>query len=150
MGATPRWITGIYPALGFEVQIPHGLKGLTGDQDGPERGVRIALPSSGQIVIFGEPNSAEWSKPADGLRTILEHEACASSKTELSPARVGRLNGSKGILVCGQRVIEALLVFRPGGGPIYWLRLETVREHQSADAVVLANVAATFRLIRWE
>jgi hypothetical protein len=138
------------PALGFAVRIPRGLKGLTGDQDGPERGIRIVLPSSGQIVVFGEPNSAEWSKPADGVRAVLEHEACASGKPEFSPARVGRLDGSKGILVCGERVMEVLLVFRPGGGPIYWLRLETVREHQSADAVALAKVAASFRLIRWE
>lgn len=152
VGATPRWFTGVYrnSALGFAVKIPSGLKGLTGDQDGPERGVRIVLPSSGHIVVFGEPNSFEWGKPEDGVRAVLEQEACGSGKPEFSRAHVGRLNGSKGILLCGERVIETLLVFRPGGGPIYWLRLETVREHQSADAVVLANVAASFRVIRWE
>lgn len=151
-GASPRWITGTYqnPALGFAVRIPHGLKGLAGDQEGPERGVRIILPSSGQIVVFSEPNSAEWSKPADGVRALMEKEACPSGKPVLSPARVGRLNGSNGILVCDERVIEAFLTFRPGGGPIYWLRLETVRAHQSADASVLADVVASFRLIRWE
>jgi hypothetical protein len=125
--AEPRWIEGTYrnPALGYEINVPRGLKGLTGDQSGPERGLRISLSSGGQIVVFGEPNSAEWKTPAEGMRFALAETKCSSGQREILPAHVGRLNGSKGSLVCGGRVEKFYLVFRAGGGPIYWLRLET-------------------------
>jgi hypothetical protein len=150
--AEPRWIEGAYrnPALGYSIEVPRGLKGMTGDQDGPERGLRISLPSGGEIVVFGVPNTLEWKSPAEGVRSALAREACASGRREVSRARVGTLTGAKGGLVCGDRVLKLLLAFRTGGGPTYWLRLETVRAHASADGAILENVAASFRLIPWE
>jgi len=48
------------------------------------------------------------------------------------------------------RVFRVLLAFRNGGGPIYWLCLETVRSHQSEDEAILKSVAASFKQIHWE
>jgi len=60
-----RSIEGTYrnPAEGYSVKIPPGLKGFFGDEDGPQRGVRIPLPSGGEIAVFGEPNSLEYKVP---------------------------------------------------------------------------------------
>jgi hypothetical protein len=150
-GAAPRWVDGTYqnPALGFSIRIPNGLIAFSGNQDGPERGVDIPLHSYGHIAVFGEPNSLEWSNPADGVRADLAStfKGCSPARPEISPAHVGQLDGTKGFLLCGDQVVEVLLVFRPGGGPIYWLRLKTTREHQFYDAAILANVAASFKLI---
>jgi hypothetical protein len=43
-----------------------------------------------------------------------------------------------------------LLVFRAGGGPVYWLRLETVSAHESQDNAILEGIASSFKLMRWE
>ena len=150
--ADPRRIEGTYrnPALGYAIEVPRGLKGMTGDQAGPERGLRISLSSGGKILVFGEPNSLEWKTPEEGVRSVLAYESCASPRQEVSRTRIGRLHAAKGNLVCGDRVLELFLAFRPGGGPIYWLRLETVRAHEFDDSAILENVVASFRLIRWE
>ena len=150
--ANPRWVVGTYRNLaeGYSIKIPRGLKGRAGDEDGPERGPRISLPSGGNIVVFGEPNSLEYKNPTEGVRAELAYEKCASARQEVRQARVGMLNGAKGSLVCGDRVVKVLLAFRTGGGPIYWLRLETVRAHESEDDVILEDVAASFKLIRWQ
>jgi hypothetical protein len=147
-----RWVEGTYrnPALGYAITVPRGLKGMTGDQAGPERGLRISLPSGGEIVVFGEPNSFEWKTSEEGVRSVLLNEACASRRQEVLPARIGQLTGAKGSLVCGDRVLKLFLVFRSGGGPIYWLRLQTLRAHESDDSAILEKVAASFKLIRWE
>jgi len=60
-----RSIEGTYRNLaeGYSVKIPPGLKGFFGDEDGPQRGVRIPLPSGGEIAVFGEPNSLEYKVP---------------------------------------------------------------------------------------
>jgi hypothetical protein len=149
--ADPRGIETTYrnPAEGFAITIPVGLKGVAGDQAGPERGVKIPLPSSGQIDVWGEPNSLEWGAPADGIRFDLTKESCGSGDQQVSPVRVGHLIGSQATLLCGDRVVRVLLVFRPGGGPIYWLRLVTSRAHLSNDAAILSKAAASFKLIRW-
>jgi hypothetical protein len=42
------------------------------------------------------------------------------------------------------------LAFRPGGGPIYFLRLETVRAHEIEDEAILESVDASLKLIRWQ
>src|SRR6476661_6942655 len=83
-GAEPRWIEGTYRnfALGFAVKIPRGLRGLTGDQDGPERDVRVYLPSGGNIVVFGEPNSFLWETPSEGVRSALMDDDCGSVPKE--------------------------------------------------------------------
>jgi hypothetical protein len=150
--AEPRWVEGTYrnPALGYAIEVPRRLKGLTGDQDGPERGLRISLPSGGEILVSGEPNSLEWKTPAEGMQFAHANASCASGQSEILPAYVDRLNGSKGSLVCGDRVEKFYLAFRTGGGPIYWLRLETTRTHELDDTAILDKVAATFRPIRWK
>jgi hypothetical protein len=151
--ADARWIEGTYrnPAEGYSIRIPRGLRGMTGDQAGPERGVRISLPSGATIVTYGEPNSAEYQNPEEGVRHELANEKCASPQNEISHAHVGRLDGAKGTLICGDRVIELMLAFRrKGGEPIYWLRLDTVRVHESEDDAILESIAASLKLIRWE
>ncbi len=151
LAGAPRSVEGNYqnPALGFSIQIPNGSIAFSGDQDGPERGVIIALPSYGKITVFGGPNSLEWSNPADGVRADLAaaFKGCSPARPEISAAHVGQLAGAKGFLLCGDQAVEVLLVFRPGAGPIYWLRLKTTREHQLHDGAVLASVAASFKLI---
>jgi hypothetical protein len=150
--ADARWVEGTYrnPALGYSIRIPRGLKGKAGDEAGPERGIRISLASGGEIVVFGEPNSLEWKSPEEGVRAELTHAACASSRQEVKQARVGRLSGAKASLVCGDRVLRMFLAFRVAGGPVYWLRLETVRAHEPEDDAILESIAASFKLIRWE
>lgn len=150
--ADARWIEGTYrnPALGYSIRIPRGLKGKAGDEAGPERGVRISLPSGGEIVVFGEPNSLEWKSPEEGIKTELAHESCASDRQEVRQANIGKLSGAKASLECGDRVLKVLLAFRKKGGLVYWLRLETVRTHESEDDAILDSIAASFRVIRWE
>jgi hypothetical protein len=150
--ADARRIEGTYrnSALGYSIRIPGGLKGMAGDEAGPDRGVSILLPSGGRIVVFGEPNSFEWKSPKEGVRDELTHAACASDQEEVKQARIGRLNGAKGSLVCGDRVLRVFLTFRPKGGPVYWLRLDTVRAHESEDSAILDSIVASFKLIPWE
>jgi len=153
--AESRSVEGTYKnfALGYSIKIPQGLKGVTGDQDGPERGVTIPLASGGEIVVFGEPNTLEWKSPEEGMGDWmgdrLKRPTCNSGERKIERARVGRLNGAKGTLTCGDRVLKVLLAFRSSAGPIYWIQLETVRVHQSEDEAVLETVAASFKLIRW-
>lgn len=136
------------PAQGYSIKIPRGLKGVTGDQAGPERGVRISLPSSANIVVFGEPNSLEYKSPEEGVRAELKLKDCESAQQEIHPAIIGKVKGARGRLVCGDRVLDLFLAFRPQGEPIYWLRLDTTRAHESEDEAVLQTVAASFKLIR--
>jgi hypothetical protein len=154
--AESRSVEGTYRnfALGYSIKIPYGLKGVTGDQDGPERGVRIPLASGGEIVVFGEPNSLEWKSPEEGIGDwmgdYLKRPTCNSGERKIERARVGRLNGAKGTLICGDRVLKVLLAFRSSGGPTYWIRLATLRVNQSEDEAVLEAVTASFKLIRWK
>lgn len=123
---------------------------MAGDESGPERGVSILLPSGGKIVVFGEPNSLEWKNPEQGVSTVLTRADCSSRQPEVREAGLGKLKGAKASLVCGDRVLKALLGFRPRGGPIYWLRLETDCAHELEDNAILENIAASFKLIKWE
>lgn len=147
-----RRVTGEYrnPALGYSVVLPHGLTGITGDQDGPERGVRVFLPSGAVVSIYGEPNNSGWGTPVEGVQHALSYEKCDSQQQETTQARVGSLKAAKGRLVCGDRIVVLLLAFRPGGGPIYWLRLQTTSGHDREDEAALSNLAAGFKLIRWQ
>ena len=150
--AQTRSIEGTYrnAALGYSIQIPRGLSGVTGDQAGPERGVKISLPSAGTITVFGEPNSLEYKTPEEGVNDELLLKPCTSSQGEIKPSLVGKLKGAKGRVVCDDRVLLLLLAFRPRGGPIYWLRLDTSPSHESEDRAILEEVAASFRLIPWK
>lgn len=144
-------IEGTYrdPTLGYSIRIPSGLKGITGDPDGPERGIRIPLSSDGKIVVFGEPNSAEYNSPKEGAGAELELKGCDLGKREVKPVLVGKLKGAKGALTCGDRELVLPLAFRPRGGPIYWLQIETVRSHQPVNEAILETIASSFRLIPW-
>lgn len=151
--ADPRRFTGTYrnPALGYSIKVPPGLQGETGDQAGPERGFGISLPSGGILSVYGEPNSIEWKDANEGVRWALADEKCRSTRQEqVSPARVGRLMGTKGSLECDGRVVETLLIFRPGGEPIYSLTLRTDPSHAREDQIILERFAASFKLIRWQ
>lgn len=150
--AQSRSIEGTYrnPAEGYSIKIPPGLKGLFGDEEGPQRGVRISLPSGGEIVVFGEPNSLEYKNPDEGIRAELKLKDCEPAQRESQPAPIGKIKGARGRLVCGDRVLTLFLAFRPGGEPIYWLRLDTTRAHESEDQAVLQTIAASFKLISWK
>ena len=108
------------------MRIPSGLRGLTGNQAGPERGVEISLFSGGSVTVHGEPNSLEYKTPAEGIRDSLSTH-CRSIKPILSAARIGKVQWAKGSLECGERVIVMMLAFRPGGSPNYGSRLETTK-----------------------
>lgn len=150
IAAQSSTIRGTYrnPALGYSIRIPDGLKGTTGDQDGPERGVGISLPSGGTIIVFGEPNSLEWKTPEQGINDWMARPDCASRASDARPAPLGKLHGATGTVACSNRVLKSILAFR-SGGPIYWLRLETTPTHESEDNEVLQRIATSFRLIRW-
>jgi hypothetical protein len=93
--ADPIWVEGAYsnPAVGYSIKIPQGLKGmiighcgaLSRDAPGacPQRGLSILLSSGGEIVVLGEPNSALWSNPAEGMQEALAQEKCASDRQEM-------------------------------------------------------------------
>ena len=146
-----RRIEGTYrnPALGYSVKVPRGLKASAGDEAGPERGVRIALPSGGEIVVFGESNSLEWKSPEEGVKMGITRTDCTTDRQQIKQVKIGQLKGAETSFVCGDRVLRVLLAFRRGGEPIYWLRLETPRSHQAEDEAILNSVAASFKQIRW-
>lgn len=148
--AQERSIAGEYRnyAEGFAVRIPGGLRGLTGNQAGPERGVEIQLPSGASITVDGEPNSLEYKTPAEGVSNSLsEYRPCG--EPTVSVARIGGIQGAKGRVVCGERVIVRMLAFRPGGGPNYWLRLETTKDHATTDEAALETIAHGFKIVAW-
>jgi len=108
------------------------------------------LPSGGTMSVYGEPNSLELKSPAEGIRWALDKRKCSSDRQqEISRARVGKMIGAKGKLVCDDRVLEVLLVFRTAGGPIYWVTLQTDTSHEAADDAVFNDFAASFKLIHW-
>ena len=84
------------------------------------------------------------------MRFALTRQDPVCLRQEVTQTRVGKLSGAKANLVCGDRVLTLILVFRPGGGPVYWLRLETVQAHESEDNAILKRIGASFKLIRWE
>ncbi len=149
LAQTARRVTGDYsnPALGYEVTVPEGLVGLTGDQAGPERGFTVSLPSGGTIAVYAEPNSLGWRSPMDGIRRALALEKCDSDRRQATAfGRMGRLTATKGTLACGDRLLEMLSTFHPGGGPVYWLTLRTTAQKRAEDEAALNKLAATFRL----
>ena len=149
---TPRTVQGRYrhPGQGFSVSVPEGTTGLLESDPAVERGIRIALPSGGSIFARGEPNTLEWPTPTDGIRSEVAGLTECSSSPIRSTARLGKLVGAESRLSCGDRVRRLLLAFRPGGGPIYWLRLESASKHEAEDTRFFDRVASSFQTIRWE
>ena len=150
--ADARWVEGIYsnPALGYSITIPPGLRGMAGDEAGPERGVRISLPSGGVILVYGEPNSLDWKSPKEGLKSERANATCGLVQPEVKQINLGKLRAAKAVQVCGDRVLRLVLAFRKPAGLVYWLRLETVRAHASEDEVILNSITESFKLIRQE
>ena len=147
----PRTVKGIYrhPGQGFSVVIPDAARGLVEGDLHTERGIRIALPSGGSIFVYGEPNTLEWPTPADGIRSAVQDTPkCASDGVR--EVRVGKLTGAGARLLCDGKVVSLQLVFRPGGGPVYWLRLETNRDNEGGDVTFLKMVSSSFQLIHWQ
>src|SRR5262245_27500981 len=137
------------PAMGFSVVVPPGAKRVRDGDPATERGVRMVLPSGGGIVVFGEPNSLEYRTPAARIRGVRAMEAnCSAGR--VASVRVGRLDGAGARVLCGEQVIRYALAFRPGGGPIYWSRLDTTVAHESEGAKTFEAAKASFRIIRWE
>ena len=149
---TLRRVTGTYRnrALGYAIKVPSGLAGETGDQAGPERGIKIRPSSGGEISVFGEPNSLEWRTPEADVASALEHEHCQSDHQDISHARIGKLIGAEGRFTCDGRLIVLRVVFRNGGDPEYWLTLRTDLDHAADDQATFSRFAATFRLIHWQ
>jgi hypothetical protein len=147
----PRTVKGIYrhPGQGFSVVIPDGVRGLLEGDPHIERGIRIALPSGGSIFVYGEPNTLEWPTPADGIRWAVQKEPKCSSDG-VREVQVGKLTGAGARLLCDGKLVSLQLLFRPGGGPVYWLRLETHRDNEAEDVTFLGKVSSSFQLIRWQ
>jgi hypothetical protein len=94
-------------------------------------------------------NSLEFTSPAAGIRDALDrHQGCALGLVRR--VRVGPLSGAGGRAQCGSAVTRYLLAFRPDGGPIYWLRLDTQTATEREDVAPFAQIAASFAIIPWE
>ena len=148
----PRIVQGQYrlPAKGFAVVVPRNATGLLEGDPAVERGIRIALTSSGNVFVYGEMNSLEWRTPTEGVQSLAQSADAECVISPVSDARVGTLVGAGARVLCGAQVIRYALAFRPGGGPIYWVRLETNTRQEAAETKVFEQIAASFRLIRWE
>ena len=139
------------PALGYSIRIPRGLTATTGvSGTGVQRGVDISLPAGGKILVWGEPNSLEWKNPSEGLQWALVNGECTSKEARTSLVPVGRVKGAESRAVCRNDVQITFLVFRPGGGPIYWFKLTTSGANEHEGRGILEQVAASFRIIRWK
>jgi hypothetical protein len=138
-------------ALGYSIAIPEPFVALTNDQSGPQRGFRILLHSNGVISVYGEPNSFEWKEPIEGVRNVLNEENSRNKKhIAIKDGKLGSLSAAWGTLRCGDRLIVTILAFRPGGGPIYWLRLDTLQRYEQEDMKVLNKLAASFEVTEWK
>ena len=151
--AGPRSITGTYrnSALGYSVSVPEGFT-ATDDTDeaaGPKRGLTIALPNGGKVSVYGEPNSLGWKTPSEGVKAALARDVCSRRDSVIFRRHLGTLPAAESRMRCGDRVLYLLLGFRPGGGPIYWLRLDTTAAHESEDARVFQALVSSFKLIPW-
>ena len=147
-----RVIVGRYhnPAEGFSVGVPRGLKGIAGDQAGPERGAAIPLRGDRKIVVYGEPNSLDWKDAAQALRSAIVDEGSNLSTSGVSTVRLGPLAASRAILKSRNRSLEITVAFRPGGGPVYWARLESDPRHFPHDHKVFMRVIRSFRIEAWK
>ena len=140
----PRTVRGRYrkSGEGFSVVIREKAKGVLEGEAAVERGVRMVLPSGGNIYAYGEANSLEWRTPADGIRSMIEQPKCATEA--IQDGTVGKLRGARTRMSCDEKVVRVVLAFRPGGGPIYWLRLKITSRHELEDARFLEEVATSF------
>lgn len=149
--AQPVEVRGRYrcPDQGFSVLIPAATRGVLADDPGTDSGLRIVLPSGGSITVVGEANSLEWRDAAAAARWMADQETDCSPGA-IATATLGSLVGAGISLRCPDRVVSLLVGFRPGGGPVYWIRLETSHDAEAGDLRLLEQVARSFRVIRWQ
>jgi hypothetical protein len=147
-----RVVVGRYynPAEGFSVRVPRGLRAIAGDEAGPERGVMIRLGENRKIVVYGEPNSLEWKDAAEAVRSAVGHEGPDAGKARVFPVRLGSLAASRAAVRGASRDVEVAVAFRPGGSPVYWVRLESDRSHFPRDRTTFVRVVRSFRLEAWK
>jgi hypothetical protein len=144
-----RQISGRYsnPSQGFSVLVPMGLAGLAGAEAGPERGVGVPLSASASMVVFAEPNSLDWKRPADGIRwAVAARRAELIETPRVTATRLGKIEASTATLRTLDDVEEIVLAFRPGGGLIYWAQLTTDRARHPRDRIRFLQMIRTFRV----
>lgn len=89
--------------------------------------------------------------PSGALESCCLPVARNLNRVPESRLRVGKLSGAKASVACSDRVLTMFLVFRrKGGSPVYWLRLDATRAHESENGAILESIGASFKLIRWE
>jgi hypothetical protein len=79
---TARTVKGRYrhPGQGFSIVVPSEATGLLEGDPAIERGIRLLLPSGGNIFVWGEANSLEWPAPVDGIRWAVAQQPTCSSQ----------------------------------------------------------------------
>lgn len=142
-------------AEGFSIGIPSGLTGRTGQAAGPERGVSIPLSRdcTGVVVVYGEPNSAEWESPSDAIKKEIDSAVKDDPQAEVEKyqTKFGRLKAA-GVTIrhrATSEVNERIVVFRPRGGPVYTAILSTTGRRYKKDHEVFRKVLRGFRLEAW-
>lgn len=141
-------------AVGFSVGLPVGLKGKRGQAAGPERGVSIPLTANcvGVIVVYGEPNSAEWANTAVAVAETAGY-ALADNGVVVRryKTRLGRLPASGATIRYrdSSDIEDLVIAFRPRGGPVYTARLATTNVRYRRDHRRFLEVLRGFRLEPW-
>ncbi|HEY7180156.1 MAG TPA: hypothetical protein VIC84_02005, partial [Blastocatellia bacterium] len=139
-------------AQGFSIGIPTALPGRRGQEAGPERGVSIPLASdcTSVMVVFGEPNSLEWTRPSGAVKWEIgvakEDDSQAVARRFIT--RLGKLKAA-GVTIRHQTTdeLETIVVaFRPGGSLFYQARLSTTEKRYSHDLKIFMKVLQGFRL----
>lgn len=142
-------------AEGFSLAIPSGLRGRTGQDDGPERGVSIPLSPdcNGVVVVYGEPNSLEWSKPADSIKWEVDSAVEDDPQSEIQQykTRLGKLKAA-GVTIrhrANFEVMDRVVALCLGGGQVYTAILSTTKARYKKDHNVFRKVLRGFRLESW-
>jgi hypothetical protein len=142
-------------AEGFSIAIPRGYQGRRGQAAGPERSVSIPLSHdcAGVVVVYGEPNSLEWSRPAEAISWKIDTVAKGDSQAEVRryTTRLGNLKAAAVTVrhSATSEVEEFVVAFRPGGGPVYMAMLSTTETRYKQDSYVFRKVLRGFRLTAW-
>ncbi len=150
-------VTGRYfnYALGFSVEAPPGIQGLRGQSSGPERGVAYPLSydCNRVIVVFGEPNSLEWSTPDAAISWTVQARIKGDPQAEIN-----RYNTTMGKLKAAGATIrhratpdieDIVIAFRPGGGLEYQARLVSLPNRRDQDFDTFAKVLREFLIEPW-
>ncbi len=142
-------------AEGFSVGLPRGLPGRRGQQGGPERGISIPLSRdcNGVVVIYGEPNSADWPTAKDAMSATVDLARSRDPAITIVryATRLGSLRAA-GATIRFSRTREVedwVVAFRPGGGPVYTALLVTTADRHARDRRSFEKILSRFRLEKW-